>query len=121
MSVGDHLVVEHRARLFLFASLAVGPRRLAQSLPPLLIAVIITTVAIAHLHEKVTNWLGIGHTRIVKVEGGVDTTGLPSLQDQLSADLSTTNRDHVGHSLPTIEALGDLPTSCWWSACTNAG
>ena len=105
MSVGDHLVVDAPSSPVARIG-SPWPRRLAIA-AAVLVAVVIATVAIAPVREAVADWLGIGHTRIVKVEGGVDTTGLPSLQDQLTPISGEEAETALGHPLPTIEALGD--------------
>jgi hypothetical protein len=105
VSVGEHLVVDAP----LAAPARAGspwPRRLAIA-AAILVVVLVTTVAIAPVREAVADWLGIGHTRVVKVEGGVDTTGLPSIEDRLTPISHDEAETVLSHPLPQVEALGD--------------
>lgn len=104
-SVGEHLVVEQRddsgAR-----AVSPWPRRLAIA-AAIVIVVLVTTLAVAPVRDAVADWLGIGHTHIVKVEGGIDTAGLPSIQERLAPKSRDEAEAALGRPLPTVEALGD--------------
>ncbi len=102
LSVGDHLVVDAMPG----RAASPWPRRLAIA-AVVLMAMLFVSVAIAPVREAVADWLGIGHTRIVKIEGGVDTTGLPSIQERLTPVSRDEAEAALQHPLPTVEALGD--------------
>ena len=102
MSVGDHLVVDAGP----VRAASPWPRRLAIA-AVVLIVVLFVSVAIAPVREAIADWLGIGHTRIVKVEGGVDATGLPSIQERLTPISRDEAEAALQHPLPTVTDLGD--------------
>ena len=105
MSVGAHLDVgapaapsAHRHSTWL--------RRLAVA-AVILIALLVVGLAVAPVRSAVADWLGIGSTHVVKVPGGVDTSGLPLIQERLRPVSRAEAEAVLRHPLPTVAALGD--------------
>ena len=102
VSVGAHLVVDapstQRGSTWI--------RRLAVA-AVILVALLVAGLAVAPVRSAVADWLGIGRTHVVKVPGGVDTRGLPLIQERLMAVSHDEAERALGRSLPTVEALGD--------------
>ena len=102
VSVGAHLVVDapsaQRGSTWI--------RRLAVA-AVILVALLVAGLAVAPVRSAVADWLGIGRTHVVKVPGGVDTSGLPLIQERLTPVTHDEAERALGHSLPTVEALGD--------------
>ena len=102
MSVGDHLVVdepaEQRGSTWL--------RRLAVA-AVILVALLVAGLAVAPVRSAVADWLGIGNTHVVKAPGGVDSSGLPLIQERLTPVSRDQAERALGHSLPTVDGLGD--------------
>ena len=105
MSVGAHLEVgapaapsAHRHSTWL--------RRLAVA-AVILIALLVVGLAVAPVRSAVADWLGIGSTHVVKVPGGVDTSGLPLIQERLRPVSRAEAEAVLRDPLPTVAALGD--------------
>ena len=105
MSVGAHLDVGapaapsvHRHSTWL--------RRLAVA-AVILIALLVVGLAVAPVRSAVADWLGIGSTHVVKVPGGVDTSGLPLIQERLRPVSRDEAEGVLRRPLPTVAALGD--------------
>jgi hypothetical protein len=81
-------------------------RRLAVA-AVILIALLVVGLAVAPVRSAVADWLGIGSTHVVKVPGGVDTSGLPLIQDRLRPVSRDEAEGVLRHPLPTVGALGD--------------
>ena len=102
VSVGAHLVVDapsaQRGSTWI--------RRLAVA-AVILVALLVAGLAVAPVRSAVADWLGIGRTHVVKVPGGVDTSGLPLIQERLTPVTHDEAERALGDSLPTAGALGD--------------
>jgi len=81
-------------------------RRLAVA-AVILIALLVVGLAVAPVRSAVAGWLGIGNTHVVKVPGGVDTSGLPLIQERLRPVSRDEAEGLLRHPLPTVAALGD--------------
>ena len=73
----------------------------------ILVAVLVVGLAVAPVREAVADWLGIGSTHVVKVPGGVDTTGLPSIQEGLAPVSRDEAERALTHPVPIVDALGE--------------
>ncbi len=104
MSVGEHLVVD--APVPAKRASSVWPRRLAIA-AAVVVALLVVTMAIAPVREAVADWLGIGSTHIVKVEGGIDATDLPTIRDGLKVISRADAETALRAPLPEVPVLGE--------------